>query len=402
MNVLEKNHLVSNSVFSVVYCTLSLVFLVSPFVYSLNLNISLIVLFNLLGFTLIAFMLARKLDIGLLIITGIAMCLAIVSGLYWSDLKVSFHPIIFFSSLLFVFIMTDAERKSACSVASWLIALVTICAIISFILSLYLEPQATYLTEGGRKLLWYYFSLGEFNSRGIFRPSGIYDEPGALSLVICSICTVRHLLRLNGKFTFILLAMGFVTLSAAHLIFSIFYFLSIRTNLAQKFSFFVLITLVAVIDVIVFNWTIFENLIARFVLIDTTGWKFFYQNNRIIAIQNALDVLANTDLEGILYGMGPGCLLGSDCSEGRPDFTPLSPLLIQGILLSWYYYTILFYMFIRVLINRSLYTVIGFIFLFTIRPSMHSLGYSFIVAFVFCVFTQIINKTQKEKMAGGN
>jgi hypothetical protein len=60
----------------------------------------------------------------------------------------------------------------------------------------------------------------------IIRPSGFFDEPGALSFFICITAMLRNINKRNSKITLLLLFTGFITLSLAHLVYVIFHLLS--------------------------------------------------------------------------------------------------------------------------------------------------------------------------------
>ncbi|HAZ3859399.1 TPA: O170 family O-antigen polymerase, partial [Escherichia coli] len=99
------------------------------------------------------------------------------------------------------------------------------CAVIGFIYAA-IGGSAIYTitNPNGREFYFYLTTFTVTNYSGFIRPSAFFDEPGALSFYICFVVMLREILWPRKRaLNFALLAFGIVTLSLAHIVFTILY-----------------------------------------------------------------------------------------------------------------------------------------------------------------------------------
>ena len=152
-----------------------------------------------------------------------------ITALFWSDIRYMFANIFFIGVLFLLQFSTMQIINKAVDVASILLFIVVTGGVIGFVLAFLGTPALLeFSNPDGRPNRFFYTTLSNAVMGNIIRPSGIYDEPGALSLYICAIAAIRHMLGKNNILTWSLLLLGFVTLSLAHLIYVFFHFMAER------------------------------------------------------------------------------------------------------------------------------------------------------------------------------
>lgn len=378
----------------IIYTVFSIVFLVSPILHSISITASKILVLSLFIILYMMYYRNRLISLKILFFISLIFITSLLSGLYSQSIIVGLYSSLFTISLLLLSLSNLDELYKVVHFATKLLFFILIGAIIAYLLNtLGKEPLMQYTTSGGRILDVYLFSLGEDAMVGagqsykqIIRTSGIYDEPGAFSMVICLVAAMRHLLGMNNKKTWILLLLGFITFSLAHLIYVIIHWFS-DTSIKNKigklikvmFLSFIITISLGIIDDIV------KGIFNRFIIITDNGIVLKTSNNRTKHFKHAINSLDNITIKDIFFGMDSTCLTGGACMKGRLDFTPLSPMLIQGLLLSWHYYIILFILIILGLRKQHYLVLIGVALLFMQRASMHSIGYSMLIALILTI-----------------
>lgn len=319
---------------------------------------------------------------------------SLISGLYWQNIVVGLYPSLFIASLVVASLLNLDELYKVVHIATKILFFVLTGAILAYALNtLGIEPLMEYTTTGGRSLNVYFFSLGENAMVGagqsykqIIRPAGFYDEPGAFSMVICLVAAMRHLLGMGRKKTWILLILGFITFSLAHMIYVIIHWFS-DTAIKNKVKKLIQVMLVSLVitTALGIKDDIVKGVFNRLFVITDDGISFQSSNNRTKHLATALAAFDRITPGDILLGMDASCLTGGACEKGRLDFTPLSPMLIQGLLLSWYYYIILFVLIVLGLQKQRYLVLVGVALLFMQRASMHSIGYSMLIALILII-----------------
>jgi uncharacterized membrane protein YhhN len=309
-----------------------------------------------------------------------------VSGIYWESWRAAFYPVLFSVSLLVAAVATKYEIQKVVSIASAILLLLLIGGWIAVILAfLGMAPLDTISGLHDRPLYLYFTTLTPTVIGNFIRPAGIYDEPGALSLVVCVIAFLRHLMRMDRRLTWGMLLLGFVTFSLAHLVYVAIHFISERRIIVAWSNLF-LVSCVAIW--VLSNVGIWEHFDARLlsrVSVSSSSGQLVTGDNRSRNLLRAFDLLKESGPTISLVGVDVSCIEGSAiCNRKHPglDFNPLTPLVHYGLLISWPYYLFLAISIGVGVIRRSSWPLIGVALLFMQRPLLFSMGYSMLAALV--------------------
>jgi hypothetical protein len=231
------------------------------------------------------------------------------------------------------------------------------------------------------------FFLSTFSNSytlNIIRPSGIYDEPGALSFVVCLIVAGRKLLGKSNKHSWTLLILGFITLSLAHFIFVVCFLIEEMKGSNIKAIFRLILFAVLLFFIIFFSSLkeVFDIFFfARFKIEDGQ----MAGDNRSALIKNALEYL---DFKTFLFGLDVDCIVRPEiCSQkGYNQFgdNPFGPLVWGGITLTLPYYLVsLFSAFYGFLKINFIY--VGIFLLLLQRVDVMSYGYGLLIALIVII-----------------
>jgi len=235
----------------------------------------------------------------------------------------------------------------------------------------------------GRSNYLYLTTMTNWKLGNVIRPSGIFDEPGALSFVICYTCACRHILNLPRKKTWVLLFLGFSTLSMAHAIYFFFHLISekldFRRMLRQLPVFFVVVIVLLLNESI--RSVFYDFLVKRFAF---TG-SGFTGDNRTVLISNAFSYL---DLRSFFWGLDSSCIADVVVCNSRYDSfgeNPLSLLVLTGIgpSLPYYFYTPL--LLLIGITNRRNGVLFGAGLLLLQRPNIMSYGYAPLICLLIAI-----------------
>lgn len=356
--------------FSLVFC---LVCFPSPLMYFIGLDKAVAsgLLFILLFW--LVFALRRDIPSILIYCSFLFGSSAFLLHLKHQDISTSLFGLQTFLSFGIFSFLTKRERIRIVEWLSFVFGLLLGLAVISFCISFFWEGIEITLTWG-RKLVFLFGSLGDFTSISFFRPSSIYDEPGALVMFSTMLCVLRQFYGLDDKVTIIIGAMALVTMSPIAVIYILFFFITNRTyGILVPFLF---LNLIIIFDIFILNGYVYETIFSRFLKITDFSASFFYQNNRIEAFFYAVEILENQSLENLIYGQPPICLIDNNCDVKKPDFTFISPLINQGLLNSWFYYLGILLFFYFSLTKKYYLSFLVILLNFAVRPSAHSHGYS--------------------------
>lgn len=367
---------VSYSIFLLSF-VLSLLFLVSPLAHTVGLSFKVYIILYI-GVVTLGLLLGKTLPTYVLVFGLATIITSLLPAILYSNPTYLFYSFNIAVSLLFVSMLPRELIIQSLEVSSIIMFTILVGAIMSFILSgLGVSANEVYVTSGGREIKWNYFSLGYqyWTSQGtFFRPSGIYDEPGALSFVVCIIAALRSILGMNKKVTWVLLGLGFITLSLAHVIYVTFHFINekgFRNKVGALgllgVSFIVLYFLIPEVA------SVFERLFGRFLPSGDPN-RFVEGDNRLKHFLTDFALLSSATWRDFLFGFEGA----SNCC------VPTWPLVQRGVLGSWPYYFalgLLILLSIRVR-NWALFAVA---LLCMQRPSIQSAGYSFLVSAVLLV-----------------
>jgi hypothetical protein len=264
-------------------------------------------------------------------------------------------------------------------------------------------PTLSYAGLDGRKHFLYLTTSTPANSvfGGFFRPAGIYDEPGALSFFISSICLLRVLYRRNENATCFLLITGLITFSVTHiLIFACYllYYISKyrkkRTTAVYIVFGVILITLLIATFYDFFDMYLFSRLKydpQRGTIAGDSRSHLFRNGFKYLNVRHILfggDITAYTDM--LLY------------SHKFPAIgeNPLSQLLYYGIFSCWYYYVFLgIILFAGFCKPEYFFIFCGVCALYLQRPYPEIIGYSFyFILFTFCALSTIKESLLKNRI----
>lgn len=312
----------------------------------------------------------------------ISLILGFVNSFYWGSPTIVSS--IYFISALFLWPFLDHNQIiKFVTLMSFLHFWMLVLSIFGLIYTFYNHDPLMYLNNlDGRANGLYLTTLSNANISGFIRPSGIYDEPGTFSFIICLLVALREALSLDRRLTRKILVLGCVTVSVAHLIFLLVYFLLIdkkRLIFVVVFVFsgfaaslYIFNDVVAVLNEVFFN---------RFTFVDGR----FLGDNRLQYFFNAFSYLNS---EVFIFGMDSDCIVrNSLCDISKYDSygdNPLSLIIHYGLTLTWAYYFLLFYLMYRSF--RGDFMSFGVFLLLLLKPYLYSFGF----AIMLVIYTYVL------------
>jgi hypothetical protein len=302
---------------------------------------------------------------------------AVLPALHWGDLRLLLYPIFFVSSVLLAAQSNDAERDAYIDLASRFMLVLCIGAVLGFLISAVgLPPLGSFENTDGRDNFIFYTTFTNTFEDGFIRPSGFYDEPGAFSFFICMIAFLREATGKSRTMTLALLVLGLVTFSLTHMLFLLIYLLATAANFRHLVRFSIGFLVFAGVLVGVVGGDAIENKVLSRLIINDDG--NLAGDTRSMLLLNAIAVLKDED-QAALMGADSSCTLDTGtCTErfGPMGENLLSPLAMQGLLLSWPYYLFLLLTLVAALRGRRglMFFAVGLLFMQ--RPYLLNLGYS--------------------------
>lgn len=308
--------------------------------------------------------------------------LALINSLYWNAL--SFKVIIYAMMIMISVSFMQVENFKLFTVyLSFIHMAMLVGCIIGFVYTINGgDALFSVINEDGRSNGFYLSTFSNTYFNGFIRPSGLYDEPGALSFFICINVALREYFGLPRRLTWQLIALGLVTSSLAHLIFLLFFILHVyrknvlylsRFFLIASLSFFVLLSFDSPVS------SLYDGLSARLSIVDGK----LVGDNRSFLITNALGYL---DPRVFLFGLDGNCIVGDPlCREGmylKYGENPFTPLVHYGIFLSLIYYLGLTG-FVYLAVKHKSYLALAVALLLLQRPYIFNYGYSAIIIIYF-------------------
>lgn len=306
----------------------------------------------------------------------IILCIfAVINTLYWGNFTLK-SGIYFYTILLIIFVLSKNDIVKFAEYLSNLSIVMLAGGIIGFIYALYGgESLYSFANEDTRMNGLYLTTFSNHYVNGLIRPSGIFDEPGALSFVICISVALRESLKMSRKTSWLLLVFGFVTLSTAHAIFSVLFWIKTQWVSLSKFFTGILIVILFLILFSSFDspvLAIIEYLLNRFRFVDGG----FVGDNRTYLIINSYNYL---DLKTFLFGLDGDCIAGTPLCNAEQYLgyccNPLTPLVHYGIFLSLPYYICMAYLLVNSIKHRDLVIFAVFLLLLQ-RPYIMAYGYA--------------------------
>jgi hypothetical protein len=350
---------------------------VSPILIYFGLNAILILLPVIGVFVYYTTILNRKINIYTILIIVTISILSFIVALYHQRLIIFFIPIFFIINILYINIFKKDELYIFVNIATYFLIVIMILSIFGIFYH-YFGGQSilTIINADGRPNNLYLTTFSNTNTEWVrfIRPSGFFDEPGALSFFICALTIVRHILKLNKNVTLSLLLLGIFTFSLAHILFILFYFLSETRFSIKRMLYYGAVF--SVFSVIVIN-TPLSSMVNLFFFnrIEISDDGMLKGDNRTERMINAISLL---NINNIFFGLDNECIVSPhECEKyGSIDSNPVAPLVRQGILLSFPYYAYLFII-LYGLIKYKDPIYLGLFLLVLQRPNVMTLGYSF-------------------------
>lgn len=352
---------------------LSMTVLISPLVHTVGLRAAVYMPMYIALIALVIDWTRHRLDPVLVLLGLITVITSLIPAIHHSQVKPVFFALNILIAIGFTSLLSRATIVKAVELSSYFLIVLLILAVASFFFVFFGgQPVGIYVSPEQREIYWIWGSLAYIYQTPIgtlARPTGIYDEPGAFSFVLCLIAAARHLLGLNRRTTWALLSLGFFTFSVAHVVYVLLHFLAE----SKKVSLLLRISLPVVVSIpVLFHFGAIEAfdeaLFSRFSVSSSEGRLIVGDNRGIYLRQDA----------ALIREAGPANLLLGHRDE-LGCCNPLWPLVERGILGSWPYYLALFVFFTFGLLSQRRLVLVGVALLLLQRPSFQSAGYSFLV-----------------------
>lgn len=308
-----------------------------------------------------------------------------ISALYWNNIYVVKAHYFLILSLLVVNMLNDKSIDKYVDYITYITIILIIMAWIAIIYAFIGGKSIMSFDNGfGREYFLYVTSLVaiESISGNIVRPTGIFDEPGSFSFIICYIAILRSVFKKNEWITFYMLLGGFVTLSIAHFVFFLIYLISL--NMSKRNVIYILI--MVVFALIIYNSS-FSNVfdskfIGRFQYVEGVG---FVGDNRTLPLLKSWDYLKSS-LWVFIYGMDLDFIINrSEVIEYYDNVGEniLTPIVEKGLLLSWPFYLLMLQLIVFGLKKKEYILFFGYATLLYQRPFLFHYSYSFMSCMIF-------------------
>jgi len=307
------------------------------------------------------------------------LVLACVPTLFWMDVRYTLASIFLIFSLFLLQLSDSRAMEWFLTLATGLMLVLLSGAIIGFILALNgAEPLFDVANTDGRPNYFFYTTFSVMRWGNVIRPSGIYDEPGAFSFMICAVSALRHLRGRDTRVTWLMLAMGFITLSLAHLVYVLLHAMAERLRFRNVVGIAVTLLPLMLVAGYLGGFDILEKRLLSRATITASGEVV--GDNRSRKMANAAAHLG-AHPGSILFGADPSCRFEQETCKDKFPFmgeNPLSPLVIHGVFISWPYYLVLSVLFIAPIFGRKYMVSFAYGALLLQRPYMIGVGYSLI------------------------
>lgn len=240
----------------------------------------------------------------------------------------------------------------------------------------------TFENEDTRPNSLYLTTFSSLNLNGLIRPSGLFDEPGSLSFIICICVALREYFQMKRKTSWILLSIGAITLSTAHIIFFALFWIKVTIKSPKKIILSVF--LLSLIMLFIFTIDSPVRTVINYIL-----WKFSFVDGALVA-DNRTSLIINSlsflDWNTFIWGIDGNCIMGMPgCIEkGFSGYccNPFTIIVHYGIFGAWPFYGLLGLLLFWALIKKDL-IIFGVFLLLLQRPYVMAYGYSFILMMYF-------------------
>jgi hypothetical protein len=360
-------------------CTLALSFipLISIFTHIPNNYYHIILCFVFIFIKLLKRSVSRE----LVLISVLLLIASLSFGFYWQEIRLAFFCVYFILALISVSLLSVAEKYLVVKMLSFWAFIILVFSVVGFIYALLGgQPLYTFPNPDGRPSYLFFTTLTNFYRGVIIRPSGIFDEPGTLSFVVCVICYCREILSMDRRFTWLLLLLGSITLSLAHVVFLILFLMFNNCKVSVKVKTLFLVSLFSFICIYLLKDNAFFNevFLSRFEINDgklagdTRGGRF----------SDGLHIIKGMSFSHYVFGVDSRCLTDIDaCNRLFKPFgeTFLYPFISQGVI-SLPYYIVIFLFLISCFKSRKISFIhLSIVALLLQRPYVMLYGYSLLI-----------------------
>jgi hypothetical protein len=317
----------------------------------------------------------RPVKLWFLIMSALYLFMLAVPAAYWMEVRYLLSVMPFLVAVFMVSQATPQDIERMVDWASWFTLAMLLLGALAFLLALGGMPPLYDFPRpdvNGGSLYFFGTTFTNLYRPPVMRPAGIYDEPGALSFVVCAVAFMRHALGKDYKLTWVLLALGFVTLSLAHLVFVAVFFMAERLSV-RKIAF--ALVLAAAVGVSLLSPAVrvtFSDYVVTRLVNSSRG------DNRLGVLLNAWDIIVS-DGHVVYVGVDPACSFDTaTCDLRYPPRgeNPLQPLAERGLFGSWPYYLFLATALALAVRSRRNLPFFALALLFLQRPYVLSFGYA--------------------------
>ena len=301
---------------------------------------------------------------------------------YWREPGLALQSIYFVFSVLVLVTLNNQSVFRFSEIATKTLLAISIGAWIGFLYA-FLGGKPLFAINNPDERLNEFFltTFSNWSIGNLIRPAGLFDEPGALSFLICLVAALRSQLNQSKKTTWLLLSLGLITTSVAHVIYMACHAAHDRRLflMKKKYLFAAILAGVALAANVdqpdSFETEIF---LSRFVVEDGK----LGGDSRTDLLTSALEKI---DLRVFFFGLDSDCVLRPAlCTmKGYGPFgeTPAGIILLLGIFLSMPYFFVLIAT-LYIAIGRQGFVFIGIFLLLLQRPYVLTFGYSLLILIV--------------------
>ena len=324
---------------------------------------------------------------------------AFIPTVFWQEPRLLLIPTYFVLSILAISVLNKNDIKVFVEMLSKLILLLLVGALFGALYAYFGgNPILEFNNQDGRLNQLYLTTLTNSQFENFIRPSGMFDEPGALSFVTCFIAALRHVMGCNKKTTWIMLALGLITMSVAHLIYILLHAVEEIKNHRRAKDALLVVGVVAAS-----SWILVAFIQPIQDILSALLFNRFSDDNlgtlgqdRISALMNAVGYL---DIKTFMFGLDSDCAVGlADCrfDKGFENYgdNPLTLLVHWGGFLAFPYYLSLGYLAVKMVQQRN-FIMLGILLLLLQRPYTMSYGYSLLI--VLTIFVLVNNHARNDK-----
>ena len=351
---------------------------VIPAITSVNGNIFYLV-FSAIALTLLVKRLKHRVFVWTFVL--FILFLQLLATVYWSEPKLIVLPFYFLTGLLIACSLKDDELRQYVSWATKFVFILLVGGFIGLFYTFILNGQAifSFNNEDTRSNGLYLTTFSNWYVRGVIRPAGIYDEPGALSLVVCLVAAIRDKIGATKRTTTLILVMGLITLSVAHVIFLMLYLFNVtRKSIALAALKFGIVSLVLFVGIYnsPFRDVFDEFLFSRFEVVDGR----LAGDNRTALIENSINFLK--DYKVVAFGLDSDCIAKPEaCRQkgyAQAGDNPLGPLVLGGITQFFPFYAVVLSL-LAISIIKKTPIVFGVALILLSRNEIMSYSYSLLI-----------------------